>query len=191
MNRYNNNTRTSINGKKAGLLAAAALALTLGSGLARADAQTPYYIGGDVAKSTQRVDGNSQKRTTDSYSIFGGYKFNENFAVEAAYTDLGKANFNGVSAKNKVYSLDGIARAPLSDKFGVYGKVGLAYAERNFDGGLSDTHKTGLKMGVGVDYALTKNVTLRAEATRFNNMPSANGFDKKLDRVGLGLAYQF
>ena len=187
----NNNTRTSINGKKAGLLAAAAVALTLGAGVAHADPVTPYYIGGDVGKTTQRVDGNSQKRTSDSYSIFGGYKFNENFAAEVGYSDLGKVDFGGVTAKNKVYSLDGIARAPLGAGFGVYGKVGLAYAQRDFNTGLGDKDKTGLKLGVGVDYALTKNVSLRAEATRFNNMPQANGFDKKDDRLSMGVAYQF
>lgn len=191
MTRNNNNTRTSINGKKAGLLGAAALALTLGVGVAHADPMTPYYIGGDVGKTTQRVDGNAQKRTSDSYSIFGGYKFNENFAVEAAYTDLGKVEFGGVTAKNKVYSLDGIARAPLGAGFGIYGKVGVAYAERDFNNGLGDKDKTGLKLGVGVDYALTKNVSLRAEATRFNNMPQANGFDKKDDRLSMGVVYQF
>lgn len=191
MNRDNNNIRPSTHGKKAGLLAAAAMALTLGAGVAHADPVTPYYIGGDVGKTTQRVDGNAQKRTSDSYSIFGGYKFNENFAVEAAYTDLGKVDFGGVNAKSKVYSLDGIARAPLGAGFGVYGKVGVAYAQRDFNNGLGDKDKTGLKLGVGVDYALTKNVSLRAEATRFNNMPQANGFDKKDDRLSLGVAYQF
>ena len=191
MNRDNNNIRPSTHGKKAGLLAAAAMALTLGAGVAHADPVTPYYIGGDVGKTTQRVDGNAQKRTSDSYSIFGGYKFNENFAVEAAYTDLGKVDFGGVSAKNKVYSLDGIARAPLGAGFGVYGKVGVAYAQRDFNNGLGDKDKTVLRLGVGVDYALTKNVSLRAEATRFNNMPQANGFDKKDDRLSLGVAYQF
>lgn len=184
MNRNNNNTR------KAGLLAAAAVALTLGAGVAHA-ADTPYYIGGDVAKSSSRVDGNSQKRSADSFSIFGGYKFNDNFAVEANYTDLGRIDFGGVSAKNRVYSLDGVARAPLGAGFGLYGKVGLAYAERDFNSGLGDKDKTGLKLGVGVDYALTKNVSLRAEATRFNNLPDANGFNKKSDRLGVGLSYQF
>ncbi len=175
---------------KAGWLAAAAVALCLGSGLARA-ADTPFYLGGDVGKASQRVDGNAQKRSTDSYSLFGGYKLNDTFAVEAAYTDLGKASFGGVTAKNRIYSLDGIARAPLGEKFGLYGKVGVAHAQRDFSNGLGDKDKTGLKLGVGVDYALTQNVTLRAEATRFNNMPVANGFDKKVDRLGVGLAYQF
>ncbi|SEL30334.1 OmpA-OmpF porin, OOP family [Roseateles sp. YR242] len=189
MNRNNNNNVVS-NGKKAGLLAAAAVALTLGSGLAMA-AETPYYIGGDVGKTEQRVAGNSQKRAADSYSIFGGYKLNENFAVEAAYSDLGTVSFGGVNAKNKVYSLDGIARAPLGNNFGIYGKVGVAYAKRDYSAGLGDDDKTGLKLGVGVDYALTKNVSLRAEATRFNNLPDSNGFNKKADRLGVGLAYQF
>lgn len=191
MSSNNNNSRSNINGKKAGLLAAAAIAMTLGSGMAMAQAQTPWYVGGDVAKSSQRVGGDSQKRSADSYSIFGGYKLNQTFAVEAGYTDLGSTNFNGIGAKNKVYSLDGIARAPLGNSFGVYGKVGVAYAERDFNSGLGDTDKTGLKLGVGVDYALTQNVTLRAEATRYNNLPTANGFDKKADRLGVGLAYQF
>lgn len=187
MNR-NNNTPRTINGKRIGLLAA--MALTLGSGLAMA-AETPYYIGGDVGKTSQRVDNNAQKRSTDSYSVFGGYRLNENFAVEAGYTDLGKANFGGVSTKNRAYSLDGIARAPLGNNFGVYGRVGVAHVQRDYSAGLGDADKTGLKLGVGVDYALTQNVTLRAEATRFNNMPVGNGFDKKSDRLGVGLAYQF
>lgn len=191
MNRNNSNTRSTVRGRKAGLLATAAVLLSLGSGMAMAQAQTPWYVGGDVAKSSHRLGNDSEKRSADSYSIFGGYKLNQTFAVEAGYTDLGSISYNGIGAKNKVYSLDGIARAPLGNSFGVYGKVGVAYAERDFNSGLGDDHKTGLKLGVGVDYALTQNVTLRAEATRYNNMPAANGFDKKTDRLGVGLAYQF
>lgn len=184
----NNNRKTL--GNKTGILAAAALALALGSGAAMA-ADAGFYVGGDIASSAHKVGGDSQKRSGDSYSIFGGYRFSPNWAVETAYTDLGKVNFNGTEAKNKAYSMDGIARAPLGKDFGVYGRVGLAHYERDFSGGLGDASNTGLKLGVGADYALTKNVSLRAEVTRYNNLPSQYGFGNKLDRVGLGVGYQF
>jgi OOP family OmpA-OmpF porin len=180
---------TTNNSKKTGLWAAAALALALGSGAAMA-ADQGYYVGGDVASSSMKMGGDSQKRSGDSYSIFGGYRFDKNFAVEAAYTDLGKVNFNGVEAKNKAYSVDGIARAPLGKDFGLYGRVGVAHYERDYTG-LGDNSSNGVKLGVGADYALTKNVSLRAEVTRYTNLPQDYGFGKKLDRVGLGLAYQF
>ncbi|MCH7343507.1 porin family protein [Pelomonas sp. CA6] len=169
--------------------ATAIAALSLGSGAAMA-ADQGFYIGGDLAKARQSVDGGALKRNSDSYGVFGGYRFNSNWAVEAAYTDLGKVQGSAIEAKTKTYSLDGIARAPLGKDFGLYGRVGVAHYERDFTGA-GDASANGLKLGVGVDYALTQNLALRTELTRYNNLPTSYGLGKSVDRLGVGLSYQF
>lgn len=166
------------------------LVLILGLGLVKV-VDMLYYIGGDVVKFLQCVGGDSQKCSVDSYSIFGGYKFNENFVVEVNYIDLGSINFNGINVKNKVYLLDGIVCVLLGVGFGVYGKVGVVYVDCKFDSGLGSEYKIGLKLGVGVDYVLIKNVLLCVEVICFNNMFDVNGFNKKIDCLGVGLVYQF
>lgn len=106
--------------------------------------------------------------------IFGGYKFNPNFAVEGLWADLGEVSATGPGGTASV-EVDGFGAAavgiiPLGEKFNVFGKVG-AFMWDASGGGVasgSDEDGTDIMFGAGVGWNLTKNFGLRAEWERFD-----------------------
>ena len=105
--------------------------------------------------------------------IFGGYRFNENFGVEAGYAALGSfsetVSVGGASVKQdgKARSIFGVAtgRLPFGESFAVHGRVGLS------SGKVSGTNvlpvdnslmgSTGsLLFGLGAEYRPTSNVAV-------------------------------
>ena len=73
-----------------------------------------------------------------AFKIFGGYKFNKNFALEAGYFDLGKFGFAATTMpagtlngqiKLRGLNFDAVGILPLAEKFSAFGRVGLNYAQ--------------------------------------------------------------
>ncbi|WP_296923801.1 outer membrane beta-barrel protein [Polaromonas sp.] len=143
------------------------------------------------------------------YKLFGGYQFNRNFAVEGGFFDLGKSSYRfntlplgSFSGETRVrgLNLDLVGILPVSDRFSVFGRVGAAYAQSraNFastgavaanrsDTRNNDTH---VKVGLGMQYALTEALSLRAELERYRiNDPVRNR--GHIDMASLGLVYRF
>ena len=151
--------------------------------------------------------------TTDNRSnggkLFGGYQLTPNFAVEAGYFDLGRfsygsnttplGSFNGSTRVNGL-NLDLVGTAPVSDRFSVFGRVGAAYAQNR--GSFASTgfvplnlsnprrNDTNLKVGLGVQYAITEALSVRAEIERYRiSDPIRNRAN--IDMASLGLVYYF
>jgi OOP family OmpA-OmpF porin len=129
-----------------------AIALTLSSGLASAqsyDARAGWYAGLDLGRSrlgmsgadidgalaNQGVGGSaSADRSDTAFGINGGYRFNRNFAVEAAWERLGDFSYSSSTGtdtidgkfKANALSLAGLGIYPLTPNWSVYGKAGLA-----------------------------------------------------------------
>lgn len=70
-----------------------------------------------------------------AWRVFGGYQFNRNFALEAAFFDLGQFSYastlttnptGGISGNFKVQGggLDLVGTLPLGDTFALLGRVG-------------------------------------------------------------------
>ena len=122
--------------KRLGLSALAALALTA-SMAARADVQPGFYMGAGVGSTKINDDGFDGIDFDDGdtgFKIFGGYTFNQNFAIEASYFDFGEASgsFNDfgdtVNFDVGVSGLGAFAVGvlPLGDMFSLFGKLGYA-----------------------------------------------------------------
>src|SRR5205085_1339549 len=92
-----------------GLLALTAIA----SNPAVADDDSGWYVGVNIGQSSAEID---EERISDSllgaglsvssfskddsdtgYKLFGGYQFNENFALEGGYFDLGKFGYTATT----------------------------------------------------------------------------------------------
>ena len=161
------------------------------------------------------VNSRSENNRDTGYKIFGGYQFHPNFAVEGGYFDLGKFSYGfdttraGPPATTGTFTgdtrvrglnLDLVGIAPVTDRFSVFGRVGAAYAQTrasfastgNVLPNTSSTSSNGtnLKMGVGLQYAITEALSLRAELERYRiNDPVRNrGY---VDMASLGLIYRF
>ena len=110
------------------IFAALVSVLTLGSVPAMAQ-DTGFYAGFGFGQSKVKdvcVPGLTTCDDTDTaLSIFGGYQFNRNGAVEIAYTDLGKTRFSGpggsVSIDASGFEFSAVGTIPLNQQFALYG----------------------------------------------------------------------
>ncbi len=151
--------------------------------------------------------------TTDNrgtgYKLYGGYQFTPNFALEGGYFDLGRFNslsnttptgtFNDTT-RVRGLNLDLVGTLPISDRFSVFGRVGAAYAQSrsNFastgfvpvNTSNHSRNGTNVKFGVGVQYAITDALAVRAEFERYRiNDPIRNRGN--IDMASVGLVYRF
>ncbi|MES2975333.1 MAG: outer membrane beta-barrel protein [Pseudomonadota bacterium] len=142
------------------------------------------------------------------YKLYGGYRLNRNFAVEGGYFDLGKTNYTFTTAPPGSFSgessvrgvnLDLVGIAPLSDRFSVFARVGAAYARSRVDttttglvpaGGSGSRSGTNLKVGVGMEYAFTESLGVRAEWERYRIKDTLRNRGS-IDMASVGLVYYF
>lgn len=146
-----------------------------------------------------RVDGKD-----GAFKLFGGYQFNPNFALEAAFVDLGDVSYSGsftgnlgavpVSGgriQNSGINLSAVGVVPLGQRFVVFGKVGmfLWYSEASdVTGGFafySEEDGADLSVGLGASVVIGQRVSLRAEWERFDMS------NTDVDLVTVGFAFRF
>src|SRR6476646_6634438 len=115
------------------LMVAATLALGASSAFAQ---ETGWYGGLDVGSShlsginTDSLD--SFDKSDTAFDVNLGYRLNRNFALEGAYTDLGKFHFSSADdcdVKPKAVSLSAVGILPLQSNFSLYFKDGIAHTE--------------------------------------------------------------
>ena len=193
------------------ILAAAFFALSLASAPALSQ-DTGWYVGLNVGQSKVKDDfcaGTTSCDDTDTaLSIFGGYQINKNFGVELGYVDLGKASGSGTDPILGTFSatfeatgfeLSGVGTLPISDKFSVYGKLGLfmwdldvkASSSTLGSGSLSEDG-TDLTFAVGVRWNFTKNLTAQLQWQRYNDIgDDATTGKSDIDVIGAGILFRF
>lgn len=147
-----------------------------------------------------------------AWKVFGGYQLNQNWAVELAYTDLGKfafdANVDGGigggagteygEAKPACWSLSAVGILPVGNNFSLLGKAGICRWDdraRAYEtvGGTEyqypdESTGTDLTFGLGAKYDATRNLGVRAEWERFNNVVHDRS---SVDLFSMSLQYSF
>lgn len=143
------------------------------------------------------------------FKIFGGYQLNKNFAVEGGYFDLGNFGYSATTVpagtlngnmKVRGLNLDLVGTLPMTDKFSVFGRLGVNYAQTrdNFSGtgAVNVTNPnprkndTNYKFGAGLQYAFTDSLAMRVEAERYR-INDAVGNKGDIDLYSVGLIYRF
>jgi len=144
------------------------------------------YVGGSLG-STDYDDSEIDDGT--SFSLYAGYEFNENFAVEAAYTDFGDGDIDDYDMEIEVdgFSAVGLAKAPLNDDFELYAKVGILFwdVSVDFDGYSVGDDGSDLIYGAGASYKFCKPCKVRFEYLM------ADIEDGDVSNLNLGLSYYF
>lgn len=187
-----------------------------------------WYVGGNIGQSRAKIDDAritasltgaglsttiSDDNTNIAFKLFGGYQFNKNLAVEAGYFNLGQFGYTATTVppsfagtrsgniKLQGLNLDAVGILPLNDKFSVFGRLGLQYAQAK------DTFSsTGIvpvpadpnpsknslnyKAGLGVQYDFTQALGMRVEAERYR-INDAIGNKGDVNMYSLGLVYRF
>ena len=156
------------------LLLAAAFSAALVAGPASAQ----MYLGAGVGASKTDTDENSWK-------LYGGFQFSPTWGLELGYTDLGRYRGSDIES----WSLAGTGTLPLGARWALLGILGAASNRPNFAGA---SNHTGLLVGVGVGYSMTRNLGLRLEYEDFGRLSNVGtGNNSRGSNLGLGLKYAF
>ena len=168
---------------------------------------------GAAEQSTQKKDDNDL-----ALKLAGGYRFNDNFAIEGSYSFLGRveSNFKGsfdngesaqaeASMKAHVLAIDALAIYPVNNDFEVFAKGGFGIASVKTQTYFASTSGEGdesvsesktrfvPKIGFGAEWNVTKNVAIRAEYERLFGVSkgSDDSADADYDLVTVGVKYAF
>jgi len=146
----------------------------------------------------------TSEQSSVNYKVFTGYNINKNFAVEAFYTSLGSYNMTAATTgpvrsatgtnKASAYGVDVLAKLPVAETNSVYLRVG--YFQATYDTTLTGNLITGgnaalsskssnIKFGIGGDYGITENFSLRTDWEYYNNK------DTPVNVLSLGLVANF
>lgn len=148
--------------------------------------------------------------TDTAVKLFGGYKFDRNFALEANFTDFGKikavGNYAGIPLEPtwKAAATDFVAVGilPMNDQFSLLGKIGIAgwtveavsyqligstlYEVTTTVTGSSTTY------GLGVQYEFNDRLGMRAEWQNFLNIgDEVTTGQNDISTMALSLLYKF
>ncbi|SET15865.1 MULTISPECIES: outer membrane beta-barrel protein [Marinobacter] len=136
----------------------------------------------------------------DLYGVSAGYQFNPFFALEADYIDFGKFGDDEVRSDLKGLSLSAKGRLPLTEAFGIYGKVGAFASDMEVSAFDEDETYDEVSpfVGAGVDFMMTHSLTAFAEYNRYNVDIDEDDFNGQVtndgpefDTARVGLRYTF
>ncbi|HEX2545056.1 MAG TPA: outer membrane beta-barrel protein, partial [Ramlibacter sp.] len=174
------------------------------AGRAWADFEHAPFIG--VAPGTVRTLGDEDRDT--AFKIFGGYQFTPMFSAEFGYFDLGRydyfytataGSFRGES-RFQGLNLDLVGRMPFGDRFSALARIGGVYNRARSSvtttgtvptlGGSQRENSLGVKVGLGLEYAFTPQLSVRAEVERYR-LEDPIRRRGNIDTATLGLVYRF
>ncbi|RLT96033.1 porin family protein [Ketobacter sp.] len=133
------------------------------------DDDSGLYVGGNYGYLKVKDDDDFDD-DNDAYQLIIGGDFNAFIGVEGSYIDFGKYGGNVASADTDGYTLALKGTLPLTDFFSLHAKGGQLwwnsdYEVVGFDGSADGDE---LFWGVGAAFAVTQNVEITFDYTRYN-----------------------
>jgi opacity protein-like surface antigen len=125
----------------------------------------------------------------------GGY-FSPYVGAEIGYVDMGDADFAGGRTSAHGVNLSLVARAPVSERFSIFGKLGTTYGRTRVSAlpgtGVATGSESGWgpAYGLGASWDISRNwsAVLEWERTRFR---FAGGDREGVSATSLGVRYNF
>lgn len=173
-------------------------------GLSATSASAQAYVGGGLGAAHHRVDcdGWDCDRTPLGFKLYGGYKFNQFFALEGSYTDFGAVkltypldtNIKGRTSLTS-FGLGGAAFLDFGSNWSGVARLGIASNRSNVKLSYNDVSfqekdkewKPYFGLGVGVRVAPRTTVELNADFTRYE----VDGFGYAARLLTLGVRQSF
>ncbi|MBI3221968.1 MAG: porin family protein [Nitrosomonadales bacterium] len=124
-----------------------------------------FYAGIKLGQ-TKYSYSNLTKNNPTGLGILGGYTINNNFAIEAEYTDLGNLAAAGLTATNTAFSISAVGSYPINDQFSVFGKLGIARATMKQTPAYT-AKNTSATYGLGGQYNASQSVGIRLGWDRY------------------------
>lgn len=170
----------------AALVSASAMALPAA---AQMTMNSPY-----VGASIGRADYRTADQTDTAWRLFGGYQFHRNFAAELGLHHLGEVTQNFGTRDAMLWELVGVGSFPVANALSVYGKLGGYYGKSEFRSSVApsgDDTNGGLTYGFGAQYDLARQVAVRLEWQRYDQVGGSRAGETDIDVLNLGVVYRF
>lgn len=179
---------------------AGAVALMLGAA-AGAQAADVYATGAFGASRMHVNDypGITMDKSDTGFKLGAGMQILPTLGVEAGYADLGKTKLSGAGGSGSIKAnglyVDVLGTALQQGDFSLYGRLGVFNGKvKGEASGLTGTatgksSSTKVKYGLGVGYAIDKNMQLRGEWERYRL--NVGGVKGDVDLLSLGLTIGF
>lgn len=196
--------------KNGGWLVVLGLAAAAAAGPAAA--QDPgWYLGGSVGYSQFKNTCKDLVVPCDDHDtawrVFAGYQFNNWFALEMGFADLGAATGAGIMntgtpgdfsvAVEEAWDLSAVLLFPVAERLSLLGRVGMYRARMVVEeraAGFPDIHQagtnSGFTYGAGAEFRLGK-LGLRAEWQRYENVGVAATGEDDIDVLSVALLFRF
>ncbi len=132
----------------------------------------------------------------DAYSIYGGSMLNNNFGLELGYLNMGDIARGGGTTKAEGVNLSLVGKLPLSQSFGLFGKVGTTYGRTNVSSlpgsGITAGKEDGfgLSVGAGVSYDFSERWSAVLQWDR-HDFKFAGAGRENINATTLGVKYRF
>lgn len=158
------------------------------------------YIGFNAGQSNYSlnngVGGFAADKRKNSYSLYGGGYFSNNFGVELGYTDFDRINRAGGSTKAEGFSISLVGKLPLGTSFNLLGKLGTTYGRTDVSSSLASGITAGkatgwgTSYGIGAEYMFTNNLSAVLQYDEYRLKFAGTGNDK-INTTSLGIRYNF
>lgn len=170
-----------------------------------------FYGGGSVGQATYRCTMSDDDCSNDGWKIFGGYKINQNMAVEAGYYNLGEeeadydTDYGKMHATGKASGIGvtGVYSQPVAENFEVFGKLGAMFW--NVEGEAShvvegtkisatdEEDGTSVLFGLGAAYKFNDNWGIRGEWERYTaeyeDVDAGKDSEEDIDILSAGVTF--
>ena len=178
---------------------------------------TGLYLGASVGQASAQnlgvtlpsgiwFDSTNTDKTDFAWKLYAGFPFYPGLAIELGYTRLGRFSFNGttpsadsLSTNYRVlgYNADFVAQLALPYKISLLARIGGYFHETSasvtstgaivtIPPDISD-RRWSLKTGLGLQYDISRDFSVRAEAERYNKLGPTK---LNLDLYSVGLIYR-
>jgi OOP family OmpA-OmpF porin len=141
--------------------------------------QPGFYAGAGVGKASIEVDDVGFDADDTAFKVFGGYNFNDYFALEAAYFDGGKPDqrfgIGSVEVALSGLNVSALGRLPVNEVFSVFAKLGFASYDGEVTGRIGnrvvsreDTTDEDVTYGIGAAFNIGASFQVRGEYEAFD-----------------------
>jgi len=133
-------------------------------------------------------DGDSCKKDDTSWKIYGGYKINNQLAVQASYVDLGEFGSGNNKAGIRGISASVLSPIAINEQLSIFGKAGFFKWETKTAQGdkITDIDPT---FGVGVDYRFNQNIAIRGEVDHYKDLGLSKDNAANFQVLSVGVNY--
>ena len=150
-------------------------------------ADSGFYLGGAISQAY--VDETGIDDDDTGGKIYGGYKFNDFFAIEANYYDFGEIEDATSELELDGFGIAAVGIIPVSENISLFGKVGIHEWDADAVGSAAalagDDDGNDAFYGIGIEYDFSERWSVRGEIERYEVE------DLDVDVASIGISFRF